>query len=333
MPATTPLISVILPVYNAGEYIEESVKSVLAQTYGNFELIIINDGSKDNSEEIIRKIEDKRIRYYYQPNCGMAKTLNRGIDLANGALIARQDADDISLPERFEKQVDFLVKNSDTGLVGTWAEIIPAKNDVRRFHKHPAEDTQLKIDLFFNNPFVHSSVMMRRDILKRVGYYNVAKDSLIQDYDLWARFSRVTKIANLPEVLVCYREVSSGISQTTVNYSHKVIDQSIENVNFFYAGDSYAVTQLFGLYHGDDSSYDGNPSLDKMLTVLNELVSKVAQQTGNDVPSVKPKMGKHVRTLKYRYYTAKQEAAGKNILLKYWYKVLYRISIRMQPLT
>lgn len=322
-----PLISVILPVYNAAAYIEQSVASILNQTYRNFELIIINDGSKDDSEEIIKKIKDERIRYYCQSNGGMARALNKGIELSNGEFIARQDADDISLPERFEKQVNFLMKHGNVGLLGTWAEIIPPKNNMRRFHKHPADNVQLKVDLFFNNPFVHSSVMMRKKALEIVGYYNVDKDPLIQDYDLWARFSRNTEIANLPEVLVNYREVSGGISQTTKNYSKKVIDQSIENINAYYTGNAPIVAQLCGLYHGDYEMFNDKTSLSEMNTVINGLINEIAKNTGEKVQNVKLKMSNHLRNIKYRYYIGKQKKADGNILLKFWYKLLYRISL------
>ncbi len=104
-----PLISVILPVYNSEAYIRESIDSILNQSYSNFEFLILNDGSSDNSEEIILSYKDPRIKYHKHPNCGLAGTLNKGLELSKGELIARQDQDDISLPQRFEKQVNFLI--------------------------------------------------------------------------------------------------------------------------------------------------------------------------------------------------------------------------------
>ena len=117
------LISVILPVYNGSEYLTESIDCILNQTYSNFEFIIIDDGSTDDSAAIIANYTDVRIRFYSQQNQGLASTLNRGISLANGNYIARQDQDDVSLPNRFAQQVAFLEANPEYGMVGTWAAI------------------------------------------------------------------------------------------------------------------------------------------------------------------------------------------------------------------
>jgi glycosyltransferase involved in cell wall biosynthesis len=325
-----PLISVILPVYNAALYIEESIKSILNQTYSNFELIVIDDGATDNSAELIKKFKDDRIRFYSQSNMGMAKTLNKAIDMANGKFIARQDADDISLPQRFEKQVQFLLASPEVNLLGTSAEIIPVQNNIRRFHKHPVDDAQLKIDLFFDNPFVHSSVMMRVEALKVVGYYDIEKDSLIQDYDLWSRFSRIGKIANLSEPLVEYREVNSSISRTTEKYLSKVISQSIENINYIHPENMYFVRQLTNLYHKEYGVIDAKISFRKMIIILNDIVTKISIDTGENIQSIKLYMNPHVRKLISRYYDFKKQEAGKNILLKFWFRVLCRIRLVTQ---
>ena len=117
------LVSVVLPVYNGAKYLRDAIDSMLAQSYANFELIIIDDGSTDDSINIISAFNDPRIRLYSQENQGLAATLNRGITLAKGAYIARQDQDDVSLPNRLSKQAAFLETNPDYGMVGTWASI------------------------------------------------------------------------------------------------------------------------------------------------------------------------------------------------------------------
>ena len=228
------LISVILPVYNAEKFIASSIQSILQQTYKNFELIIINDGSTDASNEIITSFKDERIKYYRQENMGMAKTLNKGIAFAKGTLIARQDADDFSYPDRLERQVDFLKKNPSIVLLGTHARII---NDsgiaTGRFHKHPLSSKALQFFLLFDNPFVHSSVMIQKSCLLDLGCYDINKPSLTQDYDLWSRIARKYPVANIDSVLLDYREVESGISQTessNSSYAGKVVSQSIENI-------------------------------------------------------------------------------------------------------
>src|SRR4051812_15533497 len=124
MPASeAPKISVLLPVYNAEPYLKEAIDSVLQQTFADFELIIINDGSKDRSADIIKSYTDKRILFIDQENIGLSATLNKGIALARGEYIARQDNDDISRPERFRKQVTYLDAHPRTMLLGTAAEI------------------------------------------------------------------------------------------------------------------------------------------------------------------------------------------------------------------
>src|SRR5688500_9607984 len=120
----SPIISVVLPVYNSENYIKEAIDSILNQTFKDFELIIINDGSVDRSAEVIQAIKDSRIVYVDQQNSGLAATLNRGIQMARGKYIARQDNDDISIPERLDMQVNFMENNPGVALLGTCAEII-----------------------------------------------------------------------------------------------------------------------------------------------------------------------------------------------------------------
>jgi glycosyltransferase involved in cell wall biosynthesis len=321
-----PLVSVILPVYNAAQFVEESIKSILNQTYTNFELIIINDGSTDESEKIISRINDKRIRYYYQPNIGLAKTLNRGIEVSNGEFIARQDADDISLPQRIEKQIQFLLQYTDISLLGSWAEIIPIINNTHRYHKHPADNLQLKIDLLFNNPFVHTSIMIRKGILKSTGYYN--PDKLIEDFDLWSRIGRSSKLANIPEVLVQYREVQGGLSRISYEtFWSKILEQSFENIKFWLPEDAAEITQFCNLYFGNFGELTKETSLGSKNALLNKLIHKIVEDTGEAINTVTLKMNGHFKTINYRYYRWKQKRAGKNILMVFWFKLRYRISI------
>lgn len=229
----TPLISVLLPVYNAEKYIKDSVNSILKQDYINFELIILNDGSTDNSLAIINSVSDSRISVFSHANIGLAATLNKGIELAKGKYIARQDNDDISLPQRLSKQVEFLEKHPEVALVGTWCEIINENgNPNGKFHKHPINNIALKFFLLFDNPFVHSSVMFRKDAIVSVGSYNT-DTSFFEDYNLWSRVARLYKIANIPEILLKYREVASGMSQTTNDYKTRVKNQSRQNISFY----------------------------------------------------------------------------------------------------
>ena len=228
-----PLISVILPVYNAEKYIKESVFSVLNQTFKDFELIIINDGSTDKSGEVIKSIIDERIIYVEQKNMGLPATLNVGIKMARAEIIARQDNDDISLPQRFEKQLKFLKENPKVALLGTRAIIINESG--KRIGKnldHPTDKIELKFALLFNNPFAHSSVFFRKAILEKTGNYHTGIE-VFEDFNLWSRIAQVAEVANLEEHLLLYREVSSSMSRTTSDYHQRVINQSVKNIKYY----------------------------------------------------------------------------------------------------
>ncbi len=223
-------MSILLPVYNAETYIQEAIESILEQTYTNFELIILNDGSRDNSKQIIQTIKDERIVYVEHENIGLAATLNKGITLSKADLIARQDQDDVSLKDRIAKQVAFLQNNPNVHLLGTQAVIINEKGESKnRFHKHPIQNIELKFSLLFDNPFVHSSVMFRKQAVIEVGVYDTSA-TIFEDYNLWSRLARKFELANLAEVLCKYREVDSSISRSTPNYQLRVMNQSKENI-------------------------------------------------------------------------------------------------------
>ncbi len=221
-----------MPIYNGQQYLKAAIDSVLGQTERRFELIIINDGSRDDSEAIIKTYHDPRIRYYTQSNQGLAATLNRGIKLASGTYIARQDQDDVSKPERLAKQLDFLEKHPKHGMVGTWACILKDERDTKRFLKHPAHNSVIKFALLFDNPFVHSSIMIRKSVLDTVGLYTTNPNRQPpEDYELWSRIARVAEVANIPEVLLIYREVTGSMSRTQKNpFLEKVITISTENI-------------------------------------------------------------------------------------------------------
>ena len=211
---TTPLVSVLLPVYNAQDYLKQSIDSILGQTLTDFELIIVNDGSTDGSKAIIDSYSDPRIIVIDQSNAGLPVSLNRAIARAKGKYLARQDADDVSEPTRFEKQVAFLEARPDYGLLGTWAQILEQDCIVDRHLKHPIENGELQIKLLFYNCFAHSSVMIRKNVLDICGLYPEDPEKFPpEDYDLWLRIAQASKVANLPSALLQYREVPGSISR------------------------------------------------------------------------------------------------------------------------
>ena len=208
---SSPLVSVVLPVYNAENYVCDSIQSILDQSFADFELIIINDGSTDNSENKILQFTDNRIRYIKnEVNLKLISTLNLGLQLARGKYIARLDADDIALTERFVKQVDFLEANPDYGLLGSFAkEFGFSSNNIQ----YPTTDEAIRYAGIYHNPFVHSSVMIRSSILVNYDLMFDVDQLHVEDYDLWIRILSVSKVANLPECLVLYRVHADQISK------------------------------------------------------------------------------------------------------------------------
>ena len=201
-----PRISVVMAVYNGERYLREAIDSILLQTCPDFEFIIIDDGSTDRSGEIIRSYADARIRLVQnEQNLGLTRSLNSGITIARGEFIARQDADDISEPERFERQLQFMDSHPAVALLGTQYRYIDAQGHPSPAKALPCSDTDLSWGLLFGTPVIHSAVMLRREmVLERIGLYEEAV-TYAQDYEYWHRISEQLEIATLNMPLVRYR--------------------------------------------------------------------------------------------------------------------------------
>ena len=212
MAAASPQVTVLLPVRNGSAHLSAALESILAQTFVDFELLVIDDGSTDATPEILRAVRDPRLRVVTNPqNIGLVPTLNRGLELARGEFIARQDHDDISLPERLEKQVAFLRAHPDCVLLGTEAVQTDAqgRKAFRLLRPHGVED--IRWYLCFDNAFIHSSVMFRREpVCQEFGGYAPSFHS--EDYALWSRIARARETANLPDPLLLYREHGSSVT-------------------------------------------------------------------------------------------------------------------------
>lgn len=203
------LISVVMPVYNGGKYLREAIDSILNQTYQNFEFLIINDGSTDETDEIIRSYTDARIVYLQNDkNRGLVYTLNYGISVAKGEYIARMDADDISESIRFERQIEVFLNDPEIGLCGTWAKVIGSN----LLLKVESDYEEIKCKLLFTNQFVHSSVIFRKEHLDKFGLFYEEKNFPAEDYALWINTSEKIKMFNLRECLLQYRVHPSQIS-------------------------------------------------------------------------------------------------------------------------
>ena len=207
----SPTVSVLMSVYNGERYLTEAVDSILGQTFADFEFIIINDGSTDSTADILRSYKDSRIRIFEQSNIGLTPSLNRGIALAQGEYIARMDDDDISMPDRLAREADFLDAHPEVGVVGTGCLIRDEIKGAEREHSVPISDQELRCSLVKGNPFIHSSVMMRKSVLEAVGGYDESY-LFAQDYALWVQLAVQTQMANLPEVLVIHREHRESVS-------------------------------------------------------------------------------------------------------------------------
>ncbi|WP_051901522.1 glycosyltransferase family 2 protein [Methylotenera sp. L2L1] len=204
-----------MPVYNGEQYLAEAIESILAQTFNNFELIIIDDGSTDASLEVLRVYEkrDSRIRLITRENRNLATTLNDIVSLARGKWLARMDQDDIALPQRFERQLQWL-QQTEADITGSWVQRFGTSD--RRLVRLRQTDDAIKMELLFCSPFAHPSIMMRTTLIKQLCYDNTWEK--VEDYDLWERAARAGwKMTNVPEVLLLYRIHDTQISTKTAN--------------------------------------------------------------------------------------------------------------------
>lgn len=209
-----PLVSVVMPVYNAEKYLTEAIDSILGQVYKNIELIIIDDCSSDNSVKIVESYSDSRIRFFRnEVNLKQPRTRNKGIALANGKYIANMDADDISLPERISKQVAFMEKNTDVDVCGTSIKCFGGA--LERVWKYPVESRELLVWSVINSPFAHPTVMIRKSSIEKYKITYSVDFKYAQDFELWSRLAlQGCKFYNLPEVLLHYRESKTGIGRS-----------------------------------------------------------------------------------------------------------------------
>ena len=223
-----PKISVIMPAYNAEKYIGEAIDSILNQTYGDFEFIIINDGSTDKTKQIIQSYSDSRIIYLEnEKNSGIVYTLNKGLDFATGEYIARMDSDDISIKHRLEKQLKTMEADLSIGVLGTGTRVFG--ESIKTIETHSAlESEKLKAELLFSSCVCHPSVMIRKSILDNYNIRYNCNYSGAEDFEMWWRIVSVSKIASLKDILLCYRIHANQITQ---NYDDKYSDLMMKMLN------------------------------------------------------------------------------------------------------
>ena len=203
--SSSACVSVVMPVFNGERYLKEAVEGILNQTFGDFEFIIINDGSTDNTRGILESYADARIKLVEQEHQGLIASLNRGLAIAGGEYVARMDSDDIAAPERFEKQVAFLRTHPKIGILGTACRIIDDNGRDLGVRRWPISDLEIRWTSLFSSPFGHPTVILRRDILTKHGLEYADVFHMVEDYDLWIRALNHTRGANLDEPLLKYR--------------------------------------------------------------------------------------------------------------------------------
>lgn len=236
-----PKISVVLCVYNGSDFIFNSIKSILDQSFHDFELIVVDDASNDSTQSILGNIDDPRIILVRnEVNIGLTKSINKAINFARGQYIARQDADDESMPDRLEKQYHYMEANPSIGLLGTFAEFFDDAKSIIGNWVMPVTNLDINNALPAGNVFCHGSVMIRRSVLEKSGLYR-EKFRFTQDYELWLRIAEHAQLANLDQFLYKMYRGKNTISRTKLEqqlaYQVVAYELSKERVELGY--DSY----------------------------------------------------------------------------------------------
>ena len=263
-----------MAVHNGQHFLGQAIESILNQSYSNFELIIVNDHSTDDSQTIIDHYsnnDSRIIQIKNQKNQGLTKSLNLGINLAQGTFVARMDADDISHPARFEKQINFLKSHTEIGLLGTNGYYIDENGKTLGPLNHYENDLEIRWGTLFNSEFLHSSIMFRRDLFLLVGGY-AEENKFAQDYELYSRLLNHTKGANLKERLVYWRRTGENI--TSQNKEDQLLlgtQTAINNINqlfnYDYVADHNEMMVLRGF---NDRTYNntGENQINRYLQII-----------------------------------------------------------------
>ncbi len=217
-----------MPVYNGAKYLNEAIDSILNQTFSDFEFLIIDDCSTDQSINQVKSYNDKRIQLIVnEKNIGQSATLNKGLDLSRGEYIARMDQDDISMPERLERQSKFMKDNPEVDVVGTWLQLMGKYDEINELE---TKSEDIKMNLLTNENLAHPTVMIRkRTLVKYDLNYNPAY-SVAQDYDLWVRMFDFCSFANIPEALIKYRMHDNQNSKILGKYNHTETNRILKNL-------------------------------------------------------------------------------------------------------
>lgn len=272
-------ITVLLPVYNSEKYIEKAITSILNQTYTDFDLLLIDDGSTDDSAKIIKNFNDNRIIYTKnEQNMGITKTLNKGLGLIESEYIIRMDSDDICHESRFEDQLDYMDNNPNVVVAGT---NVKRFSDTEEYYPSVRVDSKdLRTELLFNSPLKHPSVILRNEVIQKESYLYSEKHKATEDYGLWRKISEKHEIGNLDKVLLDYRIHDDGISvnaekdKKSRDLAHIIIyKENFDRLNVEYTDEQL---QLYRSFIARDFSFteENSKELAKLLRNLkNEITS------------------------------------------------------------
>ena len=274
-----PKITVVMPVYNVEKYLDTAIKSILNQKFTNFEFVIVDDASTDNSVEIINSYQDQRIKLIKNNvNLGIPTTRNKCLQESSGEYVAVLDCDDYAYPSRLAEQLEFMENNPDFGMVGSWVELIDENDDLTGEVWNEDEPSQkIPCRLLFHNYFAHSAVLLRRSALDTVKINGeiYRKDyPNAQDYDLWVRISKKFKVWNIPKVLIKYRVHSHCISLKSANLVEqltcKIVTEQMNNLGIQPTDKQLALHRQIGSYNPQeiDTSIEYIKEVANWLTIL-----------------------------------------------------------------
>ena len=221
----TPLVSVLLPVYNAAATLAEAILSIRSQTLSRWELLVTDDGSTDGSRAIVQRFnqQDPRVRLISQPRAGIVPALNAGLDQSSAPLVARMDADDLAAPDRLERQLEFLERSEEIGLVSSLVEFAGDRSRAAGYALHVdwmnslVHPDEIALNRFIESPFAHPTVLFRRELIERLDGYR--SGDFPEDYELWLRWMDAgVRMAKVPRVLLTWRDSPGRLSRTEERY-------------------------------------------------------------------------------------------------------------------
>lgn len=260
-----PTVSVLMSVYNGGELLRSSARSILSQHYNDLELIVVDDGSTDATCAFLADLAntDARVRVLRnEQNQGLTASLNRAFTVARGALIARQDADDVSRPDRLARQVAFLERHPDVGLLGSWYDVIDLEGSRVGLNAPPVDDVAVRWCMLFQNAFCHSSVVVRRAVLGSDPWIYDPGLRYAQDYSAWSRLLQRTQGANIRDPLVAYRVHEGNLSARKTSEQQEIADsvslRNMQSVSPHVPADYTLVRRLRQMYTNGLGGADRN---------------------------------------------------------------------------